>query len=56
LLISAKIEEPNCPSFSKMIEILSDEDKKLTSKKQLFDLERKLLILFSFDFNFSCPV
>ena len=41
VLMSAKLEQPISPSFSRMISLLTDEEQKLVSKKELIDLESK---------------
>ena len=54
--MSAKLEQPISPSFSRMISILSEEEKLSVTKQQLVDLEAHMLITFGFDFNFPNPI
>ena len=54
--MSAKLEQPISPSFSRMISLLSDEEKKLVDKKALIKLEAAILTKFGFDFNFQGPI
>jgi hypothetical protein len=54
--MSAKLEQPISPSFSRMISLLTDEEQKLVSKKELIDLEENILVALGFDFNFPGPV
>lgn len=56
MLLSAKLEQPISPSFARMINLLTDEEKALTNKKKLIDLECNILITMGFDFNFPGPV
>jgi hypothetical protein len=54
--MSAKLEQPISPSFSRMISLLTDEEQKLVTKKELIDLEANILVALGFDFNFPGPV
>ena len=54
--MSAKLEQPISPSFSRMINLLTDEEKQYVTKKSLIDLEAQILIKLGFDFNFQGPV
>ena len=56
VLMSAKLEQPISPSFTRMIGLLSDEEKKYVSKQSLIDLEAQILIKMGFDFNFPGPI
>lgn len=56
ILLAAKLEQPMQPSFSRMISLLSDTEKKQITKKDLVDLELDILIRFGFDFNFPGPI
>jgi hypothetical protein len=56
VLMSAKLEQPISPSFSRMISLLTDEEQKLVTKKDLIDLEANILVALGFDFNFPGPV
>lgn len=39
VLMSAKLEQPISPSFTRMINLLTDEEKRYVSKQSLIDLE-----------------
>lgn len=56
VLMSAKLEQPISPSFTRMINLLSSEEKKNLTKKSLIDLESDILIKLGFDFNFPGPI
>lgn len=56
VLMSAKLEQPISPSFSRMISLLTDEEKKHVNKQQLIDLEAQILVRLGFDFNFPGPI
>jgi len=56
VLMSAKLEQPISPSFTRMINLLNDEEKKHVSKQSLIDLEANILIRLGFDFNFPGPI
>jgi len=56
VLMSAKLEQPISPSFSRMINLLSTEEKKNVSKQSLINLEADILVQLGFDFNFSGPI
>jgi hypothetical protein len=56
VLMSAKLEQPISPSFTRMINLLTDEEKKYVSKQSLIDLEALILIKLGFDFNFPGPI
>lgn len=56
VLMSAKLEQPISPSFTRMINLLTDEEKKYVSKQSLIDLEAQILIKLGFDFNFPGPI
>jgi hypothetical protein len=55
-LMAAKLEQPMSPSFNKMIALLSEDEQKYVTKKRLIDLEEKVLIALSFDFNIPNPI
>lgn len=54
--MSAKLEQPISPSFSRMINLLTDEEKQYVTKKSLIELEAQILIKLGFDFNFQGPI
>ena len=56
VLLSAKIEQPISPSFTRMINLLGEEEKKYVSKKALIDLEANIIMTMGFDFNFPGPI
>ena len=56
VLMSAKLEQPISPSFTRMINLLSPDEKKNVTKQSLIDLESDILIKLGFDFNFPGPV
>ena len=56
ILLAAKLEQPISPSFSRMISLLTEEEKKLVTKQKLIDLETNILITFGFDFNVPGPI
>jgi hypothetical protein len=56
MLIAAKLEQPISPSFSRMISLLSDDEKKNVTKKQLIELEADILVVMGFDYNFPGPI
>ncbi len=56
ILLAAKLEQPISPSFTRMISLLTEEEKKLVTKQKLIDLETNILITFGFDFNFPGPI
>jgi len=56
VLMSAKLEQPISPSFTRMINLLSPEEKKNVTKQSLIDLESDILVKLGFDFNFPGPV
>ena len=56
VLMSAKLEQPISPSFTRMINLLTDEEKKYVRKQSLIDLEAQILIKLGFDFNFPGPI
>lgn len=55
-LMSAKLEQPISPSFTRMINLLSSEEKKLVTKENLIELESDIIIKLGFDFNFPGPI
>ena len=56
VLMSAKLEQPISPSFTRMINLLTDEEKKYVSKQSLIDIEAWILMKLGFDFNFPGPI
>lgn len=56
VLMSAKLEQPISPSFSRMINLLTEEEKKYVTKKSLIELESQILLKLGFDFNFQGPI
>ena len=56
MLMAAKLEQPVSPSFYKMINYLTENEKKYVSKSSLIDLEAKILVVLGFDFNFPSPI
>jgi len=56
VLMSAKLEQPISPSFTRMINLLNSDEKKTITKQGLIDLEADILIKLGFDFNFPGPM
>ena len=56
ILMAAKLEQPISPSFTRMINLLTDDEKKNLNKQALIELEADILSAFCFDFNFPGPV
>ena len=54
--MAAKLEQPISPSFTRMISLLTEEEKKIVTKQKLIDLEFNILVMFGFDFNFPGPI
>jgi hypothetical protein len=54
--MSAKLEQPISPSFSRMISLLSAEEQKSVTKASLIEMEADILIRLGFDFNFAGPI
>jgi hypothetical protein len=54
--MAAKLEQPISPSFTRMISLLTEDEKKSVTKQKLIDLETNILIMFGFDFNFPGPL
>jgi hypothetical protein len=50
------MDQPISPSFSRMINLLSDDEKVNVTKQQIEDLEAHILITFGFDLNFPNPI
>ena len=44
------------PSFSRMISLLNESEKKGITKQDLVNLECDILMRFGFDFNFPGPI
>lgn len=55
-LMSAKLEQPISPSFTRMINLLSTDEKKIVTKESLIELESDIIIKLGFDFNFQGPM
>ena len=55
MLMAAKLEQPISPSFSKMISLLSEVEKKQVSIDSMIKLVAEILVILSFDFNFASP-
>ena len=56
MLMAAKLEQPISPSFTRMINLLSDEERPNVSKESLIALEFDILHKLNFDFNFPGPI
>jgi hypothetical protein len=56
VLMSAKLEQPISPSFTRMINLLKPDEKKNVTKASLIDLEAEILMNLGFDFNFPGPM
>jgi ACT domain-containing protein len=56
ILTAAKLEQPISPSFSKMLSLLSEDERKTITIKQMITLEEDILVKLSFDFNFATPI
>jgi len=56
VLMSAKLEQPISPSFTRMINLLTPDEKKTVTKQSLIELESDILIKLGFDFNFPGPM
>ena len=56
VLMSAKLEQPISPSFTRMINLLTDDEKRYVSKSSLIELEAQILAKMGFDFNFPGPM
>jgi hypothetical protein len=56
MLTAAKLEQPISPSFSKMVGLLSEDEQKSITVKQMITLEADILVKLSFDFNFASPI
>jgi hypothetical protein len=54
--MSAKLEQPISPSFTRMINLLPPEEKEHVSKEQLINIEYNILETLGFDFNFPGPI
>lgn len=52
MLIAAKLEEIIDPNYTKMIDLLTDYEKKYITKDSLIDLEFQIVSTFDMDFNF----
>lgn len=56
VLMSAKLEQPISPSFTRMINLLSTSEKQAVTKQDLINLEADILFKLGFDFNFPGPI
>jgi len=56
VLMSAKLEQPISPSFTRMINLLAPEEKKNVTKPSLIEIEQDILVKLGFDFNFPGPI
>ena len=56
MLMAAKLEYPISPSFTRMINLLSEDEKRNITKQSLIDLEADILIKMGFDYNFPGPI
>ena len=56
ILMAAKLEQPISPSFTRMINLLTDDEKKFLDKQCLIEIEAEILSTFCFDFNFPGPI
>jgi hypothetical protein len=56
MLIAAKLEQPISPSYSKMLGLLTSDEQKTMTVKQMINLEADILVKLSFDFNFASPI
>jgi hypothetical protein len=56
ILIAAKLEQPISPSFTRMISLLREDEKKVVTKAKIVEMEGKILTKFGFDFNFQGPI
>ena len=54
--IATKLEEPMQPSYDKMIHLLSTNWNVTLIKKELIDLERKIIFQLDFDLHFTSPI
>ena len=52
MLMAAKLEEIIDPNYIKMIDLLSDYEKKVITKDSIIELEWKIVEAFDMDFNF----
>ena len=56
MLMAAKLEQPISPSFTRMINLLTDDERKNVTKQSLIELEAEILTRMGFDFNFPGPI
>lgn len=56
LLMAAKLEQPISPSFNRMIALLPAVEQKRITKKQLIDLEEKILCALEFSLHSAGPI
>ena len=54
-LIAAKLEEPVSPSFNRLMAIIPSIERRRMSKKDLTELEKKILMAFDFDIKYVGP-
>jgi hypothetical protein len=55
-LMAAKLEQPVSPSFQRMINLLTAEEKPFTSKEKLVEMEATILYVLGFDFTVPTPI
>jgi len=56
VLIAAKLEQPISPSFNRMINLLSEEQKKVVNKSELIRMERMVLRELEFSMHRAGPI
>ena len=56
MLMAAKLEQPISPSFTRMISLLSEDEKRFVTKQSLIEMEAEILRKLGFDFNFPGPI
>jgi hypothetical protein len=55
-LMSAKLSEPISPSFNRMIDLLSMDEKQYVTKELLKELEAEVLVKLEFDLQLPGPL
>jgi len=56
ILIAAKIEQPISPSFTRMISLLPGHYKTRTHKRDLIDLELKIIYALEYSMHWVGPI
>jgi hypothetical protein len=56
VIVAAKLEQPMTPSISRMIKLLSDEEKNFVDKEGVIRKEGEIINTFNFDFNYISPL